>query len=109
MLSLDGDAQKGLSASTTREESRCVVNHALEALKTELAFCVTGEPGIRKICCCIMYVILALLHRGTAVLYVVYRPKKMLIFLPGEDENSRVGKERLLAARTQCKHLIHPL
>eukprot|EP00178_Gracilaria_changii_P022651 TRINITY_DN674_c0_g2_i1.p1 TRINITY_DN674_c0_g2~~TRINITY_DN674_c0_g2_i1.p1 ORF type:complete len:318 (+),score=35.79 TRINITY_DN674_c0_g2_i1:683-1636(+) len=88
--SLDRDAAKGLPVTITREESRSVAHHALDALRNEFAVCVTRQPGIGKTRGSMMYAIQTLLHRGAAVLYVGYKSKGMLLFLPGNDRKYRV-------------------
>lgn len=78
---VDRDAAKGSPATTTREENRSVAHHALDALQSEFAGCVTGQPRIGKNRGYMTYAIQTLLHRGVAVLYVGYKSNKMLMFL----------------------------
>lgn len=85
---LDRDAVRGSPVTITREESRGVVEHALDVLKSHFAVCVTGQPGIGKTRGCMMYAIQALLYQRAAVLYVGYKSKKMLLFLPEEEGSS---------------------
>eukprot|EP00177_Eucheuma_denticulatum_P002706 GFKZ01004864.1.p4 GENE.GFKZ01004864.1~~GFKZ01004864.1.p4 ORF type:complete len:117 (+),score=18.35 GFKZ01004864.1:1905-2255(+) len=57
VMALDRDAAKGSLATITREESRSVVHHALDALRSEFAVAVTGQPGIGKTRGSMMYAI----------------------------------------------------
>ena len=45
---LDGDAVEHLPVTITREESRIVAFHALDALKNRFGLAITGQPGIGK-------------------------------------------------------------
>lgn len=71
--SLDRDAQKGSPTTITREESRSVVTHALDAMKSNFAVCITGQPGIGKKGGCMMYDIQDLINQGGAGLYFGYK------------------------------------
>jgi len=68
-LCLDTDSEEGNPATITREESRNVVNHSLDALGEENRVCVTGQPGIGKTRGCMMYAMQSLLNVRAAVLY----------------------------------------
>lgn len=87
---IDTDATVNNPVTITREESRSVVYHALDALEEHSNVCVTGQPGIGKTRGCMMYAMQALLYQGAALLYVGYKSKRMLLFLPGEDGSYRV-------------------
>lgn len=91
-LSIDRDGSEGSPVTITREESRSVVHHALDALQSRYAVCVTGQPGIGKTRGSMMYAIQTLLHRQAAVLYVGYKSRKMLLFLPTAGGKYRVWR-----------------
>lgn len=87
---IDRDSNENSPVTITRQESRSAVKHALDALQTRFAVCVTGQTGIGKTRGCMMHAIQALLFQAAAVLYVGYKSQEILLFLPGEDGKYQV-------------------
>lgn len=86
---LDNDAEEGKTATVTRDESRICVYHGLDSLRNRRRVAVTGQPGIDKTRRSMMYAIQTLLYRNAAVLYVGYKSRDRILFLP--RETARIG------------------